>query len=123
MRRLAALPIIFATGLLLAGCSQVAQFAGEAAGVPVDEVCQTFDSAYGQYESLLAQGNATEQQVESARDDLVATLDGAADDVGGQLGDLIRSGSEQLAGVSDLQSPEAIAAVEQLKESVSAFCG
>ncbi|MBT2483495.1 MULTISPECIES: hypothetical protein [unclassified Microbacterium] len=122
MRRLALVPIVLVAGLLT-GCSQVAQMAGDAAGVPVDEVCATFDDAYGQYESALGQGEATEEQVKSARDQLVTTLDGAADDVGGQLGDLIRSGSQQLAGIDDLQSPEAIEAVEQLKDSVSTFCG
>lgn len=122
MRRITVIPILLAA-VLLAGCSQVAQIAGEAAGVPVEEVCTTFDDAYGQYETLLDQGDATEAEVESARDDLVATLDGLADDVGGELGDLIRSGSEQLAGVDDLRSPEAVEAVEQVRDSVATFCG
>ncbi|GAB3601121.1 hypothetical protein [Microbacterium tumbae] len=121
MRRLALVPLL-AVGLL-AGCSQVAQIAGDAVGIPMEEICATFDDAYARYEALLETGEATEEQVEAARDDLVTTLDGVADDVGGRIGDAIGAGAEQLAGATDLQSPEAIEVVEQVKSSVDAFCG
>ncbi|WP_221585012.1 hypothetical protein [Microbacterium sp. G2-8] len=121
MRRLAIIPL-FAV-VLLAGCSQVTQFAGDTAGVPVEKICTTFDDAYAQYETLLDQGDATEAQVQAARDDLVTTLEDLADDVGGQIGDVIRTNADRLAGAGDLQSPEAIEAVEQASDSVSAFCG
>lgn len=122
MRRLVVLPLVF-VALLLAGCSQVTQFAGDVVGVPVEETCATIDEAYGQYQAVIDQGGATEEQVEAARDDLVTTLNGLADDVDGQLGDLIRSGAQQLGEATDLQSPETVEAIEQLKDSASAFCG
>lgn len=121
MRRLVILPLVLVAGLLT-GCSQVSQLAGDVVGVPVEETCATIDEAYGHYESAIDQGGATEEQLEAARDDLVSTLNGLADDVDGQLGDLIRSGAQQLGEATDLQSPETIEAIEQLKESVSAFC-
>ncbi|MGW8484393.1 hypothetical protein ACWGJP_14770 [Microbacterium sp. NPDC055903] len=121
MRRLALVPLL-AIGLL-AGCSQVAQIAGEAAGIPVGEICATADQAYADYESLLAQGAATEEQVDAARDGLVNTLEGLAGDVDGPIGDAIQSGADQLAGAVDLQSPETIEAIEQVKTSLDAFCG
>lgn len=122
MRRLLVLPLLL-SAVLLAGCSQVTQFAGDVVGVPVEETCATIDDAYAQYQAVIDQGGATEEQLAAARDDLVATLDGLADDVDGQVGDLIRSGAQQLGDATDLQAPETIEAVEQLKESVSAFCG
>lgn len=122
MRRIVALPLLLAA-VLLTGCSQVAQVAGDVVGVSVEETCTTIDDAYAQYQSVIDQGGATEEQLDTARDDLVATLDGLADDVDGQLGDLVRSGAQQLAEVTDLQAPEAVEAIEQLKDSASAFCG
>ena len=97
--------------------------AGDALGVDVQATCTTIDEAYAQYQTLLDQGGATAEQVDAARDDLVATLDGLAGDVDGQLGDVIRSGAEQIGGMTDLQAPETIEAIDQLKDSISAFCG
>ncbi|UNK69839.1 hypothetical protein [Microbacterium sp. H1-D42] len=121
MRRLALIPAVLAIGLL-AGCSQVAQFAGDAVGVDVDQVCTSFDDAYAQYEGLLDQGDATADQVASTRDDLVATLKGLADDIGGKPGDLIRSNAQKLAESVDPTSPESIEAIEQIKTSLDPFC-
>lgn len=122
MRRIVVVPLVLAVGLL-AGCSQVTQLAGDALGVDVQATCTTIDEAYAQYQTLLDQGGATAEQVDAARDDLVATLDGLAGDVDGQLGDVIRSGAEQIGGMTDLQAPETIEAIDQLKDSISAFCG
>lgn len=121
MRRIILIPLLVSVGLL-AGCSQATQLAGEAVGVPVEEICTTFDDAYGQYQTLLAQGDATEEQVEAARDGLVANLEGIADDIGGQVGDLIRENAQRLSETTDLQAPETVEAIEQVKDSVSAFC-
>jgi hypothetical protein len=122
MRRIVVLPLLLVAGLP-AGCSQVTQIAGDVVGVPVEETCTTIDEAYGQYQSVIDQGGATEEQLDAARDELVGTLNGLADDVDGQIGDVIRSGAQQLGEVTDLQAPETIEAIEQLKESASAFCG
>lgn len=122
MRRIVIVPLLLAAGLL-AGCSQVTQVAGDALGVNVEATCTTIDDAYGQYQELLDQGDASAEQLDAARDQLVLTLDGLAGDVDGQLGDLIRSGAEQISGMTDLQAPETIKAIDQLKNSVSAFCG
>lgn len=121
MRRIVFLPLVLAAGLL-AGCSQATQAAGEALGVDIEATCTTIDDAYGQYQMLLDQGEASAEQVDAARDQLVATLDGLATDIDGQLGDLIRSGAQQIGGMADLQAPETIEAIDQLKESASAFC-
>lgn len=123
MRRIVIIPLVLASGLLLAGCSQVAQVAGDALGVDVEATCTTIDDAYAQYQTLLDQGGASAEQVDAARDQLVTTLDGLASDVDGQLGDLISSGAQQIGGMTDLQAPETIEAIDQLKGSVSAFCG
>lgn len=122
MRRLAVLPLLLVAGIL-AGCSQVTQLAGDVVGVPVEETCATIDDAYAQYQTVIDQGGATEEQLDAARDDLVSTLNGLADDVDGQVGDLLRSGAQQLGEATNLQAPETIEAIEQLKESASAFCG
>lgn len=122
MRRIVVLPLVLAAGLL-AGCSQVTQMAGDALGVDVEATCTTIDEAYAQYQALLDQGQVSAEQADAARDDLVASLDGLAANVEGQLGDLIRSGAEQIGGMTDLQSPETVEAIEQLKDSASAFCG
>lgn len=122
MRRLALVSIL-AVGSLAAGCSQVSQFAGEAVGVPVERICATFDDAYDQYQGLLERGDATEQQVQAARDGLVGTLEDLADDVGGQVGEMIRSNASRLAEANNLQSPESIEAIEQARESLTTFCG
>ncbi|WAA65546.1 hypothetical protein [Microbacterium oxydans] len=122
MRRIVVLPVVLAIGLL-AGCSQVTQMAGDALGVDVQATCSTIDDAYTQYQSLLDQGQVSAEQADAARDDLVASLDGLATNVDGQLGDLIRSGAEKIGGMTDLQAPETIEAIDQLKDSVSAFCG
>lgn len=121
MRALALLPLL-AVGLL-AGCSQVTQIAGDAVGVDVEQVCTTFDDAYTQYQGLLEQGDATADEVASGRDDLVATLEGLADDIGGKPGDVIRSNAQQLADGFDPTAPESIEAVEQVKSSLEPFCG
>jgi predicted small secreted protein len=123
MRRIAVVvPLVFAAGLL-AGCSQVAQVAGDALGVDVQATCTTIDDAYAQYQTLLDQGGASAEQVDAARDQLVATLDGLAADVDGKLGDVIASGAQQIGNMTDLQAPETIEAVDRLKDSLSAFCG
>ncbi|WP_431790476.1 hypothetical protein [Microbacterium paraoxydans] len=122
MRRIALVPLLLAVGLL-AGCAQVTQVAGDAFGVPVAETCTTIDDAYAQYQALLEQGDVSAEQVDAARDDLVATLDGVADGMDGQLGDLIRSGADQLGGMTDLQAPETVEAIERLHEGLSSFCG
>lgn len=122
MRRLALLPALLAVGLL-AGCSQVAQFAGDTVGVDVEQMCTSFDEVYTEYEGLLDQGDATAEQVASARDDLVSMLQGVADDLGGKPGELIRSNAERLADTVDPNAPESIEAVEQVKSSLDAFCG
>ncbi|MDQ0642007.1 hypothetical protein [Microbacterium murale] len=122
MRRIVIVPLLLAAGLL-AGCSQVAQVAGDALGVDVEATCTTIDDAYAQYQTLLDQGGASAEQVDAARDQLVTTLDGLAADVDGQLGDLISSGAQQIGGMTDLQAPETIEAIDQLKDSASAFCG
>lgn len=123
MRRLLVLPLVLAAGFLVAGCSQVTQLAGDALGVDVQATCATIDDAYGQYQALLDQGEVSAEQADAARDQLVASLDGLADGVDGALGDAIRSGAEKISGMTDLQAPETVEAVEQLKESASAFCG
>ncbi|SDS27850.1 hypothetical protein [Microbacterium paraoxydans] len=122
MRRIALVPLLLAVGLL-AGCAQVTQAAGDAFGVPVAETCATIDDAYAQYQQLLSQGDASAEQLDAARDDLVATLDGVADGMDGQLGDLIRSGADQLGGMTDLQAPETVEAIERLHDGLSSFCG
>lgn len=121
MRRIVLIPVVLAVGFL-AGCSQVAQVAGDALGVDVQATCTTLDDAYGQYQTLLDQGGASAEQLDVARGELVTTLDTLAADVDGQLGDLIRSGAQQIDGMADLQAPETIEAIDQLKESASAFC-
>jgi hypothetical protein len=123
MRRFVIVPLVLTAGILLAGCSQVAQVAGDALGVDVEATCTTIDDAYAQYQTLLDQGGASAEQVDAARDELVTTLDTLAADVDGQLGDLISSGAQQIGGMTDLQAPETIEAIDQLKESASAFCG
>jgi ABC-type transporter Mla subunit MlaD len=120
MRRLAVLPLL-AIGLL-AGCSQVAQFAGETVGVDVTQVCTSVDETYAQYQGLLEQGDATAEQVSTSRDELVSVLERLADDFGGQAGDLISTNAQRLAEV-DPNAPEAIEAVEQVKSSLEPFCG
>lgn len=122
MRRIVVLPLVLAAGLL-AGCSQVTQMAGDALGVDVQGTCTTIDDAYGQYQALLDQGQVSAEQADAARDELVASLDGLAGTVDGQLGDLIGSAAEQIGGMTDLQAPETVEAIERLKDSVSAFCG
>lgn len=122
MRRLTLLVPVLSVGLL-AGCSQITQAAGEAVGIPVGEICATADDAYSQYQALLEQGDATEEQVDQARDDLVATLEGVADEVGGEIGDLIGQNADRLADATNLQAPEMIEAVEQARDSVQTFCG
>lgn len=122
MCRLAFVPALLAIGLL-AGCSQVTQFAGDAVGVDIVQVCASFDDAYTQYEGLLDKGDATADQVASTREDLVTTLEGIADDIGGQAGELIRSNAQRLAETADLQSPATIEAVEQVKTSLEPLCG
>ncbi|MDP3953021.1 hypothetical protein [Microbacterium sp.] len=123
MRRIVIVPLILAAGLLVSGCSQVAQIAGDAMGVDVEATCTTIDDAYAQYQTLLDQGGASAEQVDAARDQLVTTLDTLAADVDGQLGGLISSGAQQIGGMTDLQAPETIEAIDQLKDSVSTFCG
>ena len=123
MRRIVIVPLILAAGLLVSGCSQVAQIAGDAMGVDVEATCTTIDDAYAQYQTLLDQGGASAEQVDAARDELVTTLDTLAADVDGQLGDLISSGAQQIGGMTDLEAPETIEAIDQLKDSVSTFCG
>lgn len=123
MRRIVIVPLLLAAGFLLAGCSQVAQVAGDAMGVDVEGTCTTIDDAYAQYQTLLDQGGASADQVDAARDELVTTLDTLAADVDGQLGDLISSGAQQIGGMTDLQAPETIEAIDQLKEAASGFCG
>jgi hypothetical protein len=123
MRRIVFLPLVLAAGLLVAGCSQVAQVAGDALGVDVEATCTTIDDAYAQYQTMLDQGGTSAEEVDAARDQLVATLDDLAADVDGQLGDLIRSGAQQIGGMDDLRAPETIEEIDQLKVSVSAFCG
>ncbi|MEU4014970.1 hypothetical protein AB0E56_06830 [Microbacterium sp. NPDC028030] len=122
MRRIVVLPLVLAVGLL-AGCSQVTQLAGDAMGIDVAATCTTIDDAYGRYQSLLDQGEVSAEQADAARDDLVASLDGLAENVDGRLGDLIRSGAATIGGMTDLQAPETIEAIEQLKDSTAAFCG
>ena len=123
MRRIVIVPLLLAAGFLLAGCSQVAQVAGDAMGVDVEATCTTIDDAYAQYQTLLDQGGASADRVDAARDELVTTLDTLAADVDGQLGDLISSGAQQIGGMTDLQAPETIEAIDQLKEAASGFCG
>ena len=71
----------------------------------------------------VGQGEISAEQADAARDELVASLEGLAANVDGQLGDLIRSGATQIGGMTDLQAPETVEAIEQLKDSASAFCG
>lgn len=122
MRRIVVLPLLLAVGLL-AGCAQVTQAAGDALGVDVQAACTTIDEAYGQYQALLDQGDASAEQVDAARDELVATLDGVGTQVDGPLGDLVSTTAEQISGMTDLQAPETIEAIDQLHGSLSAFCG
>lgn len=77
----------------------------------------------GSTQALLDQGEISAEQADAARDELVASLEGLAANVDGQLGDLIRSGATQIGGMTDLQAPETVEAIEQLKDSASAFCG
>lgn len=121
-RRLAVIVPVLALGLLT-GCAQAAQFAGEAAGVPVDELCTSFDQAYSGYEDLLAQGDATAGQLDASREAFVGSLEKVADGLGGQAGDLIRTNARRLAESADLQAPESVELIEQLRSSVSVVCG
>lgn len=123
MRRLALVPLL-AVGLLpaLTGCAQATHVAADALGVPLEEICATADDAYGQYRQTVDQVGVTQEQLGAARDSLVQTLDDLADEVGGQVGELIRTQSAELAGVSDLSAPESMAAVEQAKSALSAVC-
>lgn len=120
MRRLAVIPLL-AIGLL-AGCSQVTQLAGDAVGVDVEQVCTSFDDAYTQYQSLLDQGEVSSEQLAAGKSDLVTTLEGLADDLGGSAGDLIRSNAQKLADTPDLRSPEAVALVDQVRSATEPFC-
>lgn len=120
MRRLAILPLLAVAAL--GGCTQVTQFAGDTLGVPVDEVCTTIDDAYGQYEALLDQGEASEEQLETARTKMVTNLEDLADDVGGEIGNVIRTNAERLADVPAPDSPETIETVERIRDSASAIC-
>lgn len=113
---------MLATGLLVSGCSQAAQVAGDAMGIDVEAVCAMNDDAYAQYQALIDQGGASAEQADAARDDLVETLETLAADVDGQLGDLISSGAQRIGEMTDLQTPESIEAIERLKASVSVFC-
>lgn len=122
MRRFVVLPLLLAVGLL-AGCAQVTQAAGDALGVDVRSACTTIDEAYAQYQALLDQGDASAEQVDAARDELVATLDGLSSEVDGPLGDLVATAAEQIGGMTDLQAPETIEAIDRLHSSLSAFCG
>lgn len=126
MRRIARVPVL-AVGVLaigaLTGCSSIAQLTGEALGVDVEQVCQSVDDMYAQYEGLLAQGDATAEDLAAARDGLVVTLEGVADDIGGQIGDVIRTNADRLANVADPNAPEAIRAIEQVKSSIEPLCG
>lgn len=121
MRRIVVLPLLLAAGLL-AGCAQATQLAGDALGVDVEATCVTIDDAYATYQTLLEQGDLTAGQADAARDQFVASLDGLAANVDGQLGEVIRAGSGQIGAMSDLQAPETVEAIEQLKDSLSAFC-
>ncbi len=121
MRRLALLPVL-AIGLL-AGCSQVAQVAGDAAGVDVAQICTGVEDVYAQYQDLLDAGATSGEQVDAARENLVSTLNDLGDDIGGQVGDTLAQHADRLAEAGDLQAPETIAAVEDLKNSLDAFCG
>lgn len=121
MRRLAVFPLL-AAGLLLAGCSQITQIAGDAVGVDVEQVCTTFDDVYVQYQALLDHGDASSEQLAASKDDLVSTLERLADDLGEPAGELIRSNAQKLAETGDLRSPEAIELVEQAKSATEPFC-
>ncbi len=68
-------------------------------------------------------GELSAEQADAARDDLVASLNGLAENTDGQLGELIRSGAEKIGGMTDLRHPRRVEAIEQLKNSASAFCG
>lgn len=118
MRRLAVLSLL-SVGLL-AGCSQVSQVAGDIVGVPVEELCGSLDDVFAQYEQVVESGQATEEQLAAARDALVERLDGLADDVGGETGDLIRTQAEALAAEEDLSSP---ATVQRADDALTTFCG
>lgn len=108
---------------MLSGCSQIVQFAGDAAGVDVQQVCATADDAYTQYQRLLEQGDVTGAQVGEARDALVLQLEGIADGVGGTVGDFIRSNGQRLVDMGDVSVPEAIAAAEKAKSALDTLCG
>lgn len=121
MRRLAIIPLLAVATLV--GCSQVTQFAGDTLGIPVDEVCTTIDDVYAQYETLLEKGDASEEQLETARTEMVTKLDELADSVGGELGNIIRDNAERLADLPAPDSPEAIETVERIRDSASSLCG
>ncbi|NHI16695.1 hypothetical protein [Microbacterium excoecariae] len=120
MRRLALIPLLAV--LSLAGCAQAAQVAGDALGIDVAEICATADDAYDQYSALIDSGNATEAEIAAARDDLVATLETLAEDVGGSAGDMIADGADRLASARDLTSPDAIQAVEDAHDALGSIC-
>lgn len=126
MRRRSALSVavipLLAIGLL-SGCSQLTQFAGEAVGVDVAQVCRSFDDVYSQYQALLDQGEVSADQLATSKGDLVSSLETLADDLGEPAGDVIRTNAQKLAEVGDLRSPEAIALVEQAKSATEPFCG
>ncbi|OAN41387.1 hypothetical protein [Microbacterium sp. H83] len=121
MRRIVVLPLLLAIGLL-GGCAQVTQAAGDALGVDVQQTCASIDDAYARYQALLDRGGASAEQVDAARDDLVASLDGLATQVDGPLGELVSSAAQQIGGMSDLQAPETIEAIDALRDSLSTFC-
>lgn len=52
----------------------------------------------------------------------MSTLERLAADIGGQAGDLISTNAQRLAAVEP-NAPEAIEAVEQVKNSLEPFCG
>lgn len=113
---------ILAAGVL-SGCAQIAQVAGDAVGVPVEQTCTAFDDAYSQYQSTLDQAGATAEQVTASKDALVTSLNGFADAVGGTAGDLIRANAQQLADATDVKAPEAVQAIEQIKSAIAPICG
>lgn len=98
------------------------QYAGNAAGIDVKQVCANADEAYTHYQRLLEQDDVSVEQVVEARDALVVQLDDIADGVGGPVGEFIQSNAELFDELGNVSIPDAIEAVEKAKSALDAVC-
>jgi hypothetical protein len=121
MRRLALIPLL-AAGLLVAGCSQVAEATNDLVGEPVQRACETYANVYAEYEKVVDRAGASTEDLQAARDGMVEQLEALADDLGGQAGDLIRQNAEGLSN-GNLPSAETLEVLKQGRDALAPFCG